>query len=213
MKMYKILSILLSYPRQEWLNHIEELSNAVSMQATVEQAAALQPFFAYLRTHDEISLQEVYVDTFDRSRHHALHLFEHLHGEDRARGQAMVDLLAEYQLRGLEPENNELPDYLPLFLEFLSSIEIQEAQNLLADAVHVIGYIAENLHKNQSVYAPVMDAVVALSPVAPEPLQAAPVRNMDEALEKFGPTAEGLEPLLSQPSVQEVQFFRNKKLG
>ncbi|PIT20490.1 nitrate reductase molybdenum cofactor assembly chaperone [Snodgrassella communis] len=213
MEMYKILSILLSYPRQEWLMHTEELSDAVNRLATAEQTAALKPFFAHLRAHDEISLQEVYVDTFDRSRSHALHLFEHLHGEDRARGQAMVDLLTEYQSRGLEPENNELPDYLPLFLEFLSSIDTQEAENLLADAVHVIGYIAENLHKSQSVYAPVMDAVVALSPVAPMPLQAAPVRNMDEALEKFGPTTEGLEPLLNQPSVQEVQFFRNKKLS
>lgn len=211
--MYKILSILLSYPRQRWLNYIDELWDAVKKQATAEQAAALQPFFVHLRAHDEISLQEVYVDTFDRSRNQALHLFEHLHGEDRARGQAMVDLLGEYQTCGLEPKNNELPDYLPLFLEFLSCIDIKDAQSFLADAVHVINYIAENLHKSRSVYTVVMDAVVALSPVTPQPLQAAPVRNMDEALEKFGFTAEGLEPLLNQPSVQEVQFFRNNKLN
>lgn len=211
--MYKILSILLSYPRQQWLSHIEELHTAVNQYAALEQSAALEPFFNHLRAYDEISLQEVYVDTFDRNRNHALHLFEHLHGEDKARGQAMVDLLAEYQAHGLEPENNELPDYLPLFLEFLSGIDSQQAQQLLADAVHVIAYIAANLHKSQSIYALVMDAVVALSPVAPQPLKAAPVRNMDEALEKFGPTAEGLEPLLNQPSVQEVQFFRQKKLS
>lgn len=206
--MYKILSILLSYPRQYWLDHVDQLHDAIRKEATPEQAAALNPFFSHLRDHDEISLQEIYVNTFDRSRNHSLHLFEHLHGEDRARGQAMVDLLAEYQARGLEPDNNELPDYLPLFLEFLSTIELEQAQNFMTDAVHVINYIAKNLHKNQSVYAEVMDAVVALSPVAAQPLQAAPVRNMDEALEKFGPTAEGLEPLLHQPSVQEVQFFR-----
>lgn len=206
--MYKILSILLSYPRQYWLDHVDQLHDAIRKEATPEQASALNPFFSHLREHDEISLQEIYVNTFDRSRNHSLHLFEHLHGEDRARGQAMVDLLAEYQARGLEPDNNELPDYLPLFLEFLSTIELEQAQNFMTDSVHVINYIAKNLHKNQSVYAEVMDAVVALSPVAAQPLQAAPVRNMDEALEKFGPTAEGLEPLLHQPSVQEVQFFR-----
>lgn len=206
--MYKILSILLSYPRQYWLDHVDQLHDVIRKEATPEQAAALNPFFSHLREHDEISLQEIYVNTFDRSRNHSLHLFEHLHGEDRARGQAMVDLLAEYQACGLEPDNNELPDYLPLFLEFLSTIELERAQNFMTDAVHVINYIAKNLHKNQSVYAEVMDAVVALSPVVAQPLQAAPVRNMDEALEKFGPTAEGLEPLLNQPSVQEVQFFR-----
>lgn len=211
--MYKILSILLSYPRQEWLDHTDELHSILADQLSAIQISVLQPFFEHLRTHDEIDLQEVYVATFDRSRKHALHMFEHLHGEDRIRGQAMVDLLAEYQKHGFEPADNELPDYLPLFLEFLSHVAEDEAQNLLADAVHVIGYIADNLHQSKSVYAPVMDAVVALSPVKPQPLQAAPVRNMDEALEKFGPTAEGLEPLLNQPSVQEVQFFRNKKFS
>ena len=211
--MFKILSILLSYPRQEWLDHTEEMYSTLSSYLSTSQIAALQPFFEYLHTHDEIELQEVYVTTFDRSRKHALHLFEHLHGEDRMRGQAMVDLLAEYQQRGYEPIENELPDYLPLFLEFLSHIQKDESENLLADAVHVIAYIADNLHQSKSVYASVMDTVVALSPVKPQPLQAAPVHNMDEALEKFGPTAEGLEPLLNQPSVQEVQFFRNKKFS
>lgn len=203
--MLKILSLLLSYPRQEWLCHLDEVQDYVNRQP--EFAASLADFFVYLRGHDEIELQEGYVTTFDRNRNHSLHLFEHLHGEDRERGQAMVDLLQEYQSHGFEPLDNELPDYLPLFLEFLASIDAPEAENYLADAVHVIAYIADNLHKNESVYAVVMDAVVRLSPVPPEPLQVAPVRDMDEALERFGPGVDGVEPLLRQSGVQPVQFF------
>ncbi len=206
--MFKILSILLSYPRSQWLGQLAEIENYIRQQHT-DFSGSLAPFLTYLREHDEIELQEQYVSTFDRGRSHSLHLFEHLHGEDRARGQAMVDLLSEYQSRGFEPKDSELPDYLPLFLEFLSNVDVAEANSLLADAVHVIAYLAENLRKDDSVYAPVMEAVVTLSPVAPEPLQAAPVRNMDEALEMFGPTPEGIEPLLS-PTVQPVQFFPQK---
>ncbi|MDF7675615.1 nitrate reductase molybdenum cofactor assembly chaperone [Neisseriaceae bacterium ESL0693] len=203
--MLKILSLLLSYPQQQWLSHLAEIEDAVA--AEPETAQKLQPLFDYLHQHDEIELQENYVATFDRNRNHALHLFEHLHGEDRARGQAMVDLLHEYQNHGFEPRENELPDYLPLFLEFLAQIDADEAKTYLADAVHVIAYIAGHLRQNQSVYAPVLEAVVALSPVAPEPLQVAPVRDMDEAMERFGTGADGVEPLLRQSSEQPVQFF------
>ena len=203
--MFKILSLLLSYPRQEWLAHLAEIQ--AFLPAESSSAEQLQTLFTYLRTHDEIELQEAYVSTFDRNRSHALHLFEHLHGEDRARGQAMVDLLNEYQNHGFEPLENELPDYLPLFLEFLAHIDQEEAKNYLADAVHVIAHIAGNLHKNNSPYAVVLDEVIKLSPLAPEPLQVAPVRDMDEALERFGTGFDGVEPLLRQRSEHTVQFF------
>lgn len=206
--MLKILSLLLCYPQQQWLSHLAEIRDYVAAEPAMMQR--LQPLLDYLQAGDEIELQENYVATFDRNRSHALHLFEHLHGEDRARGQAMVDLLQEYQNHGFEPQHNELPDYLPLLLEFLAQIELDEAKTYLADAVHVIAYIAGNLRQNNSVYAPVLDAVVSLSPVAPEPLQVAPVRDMDEALERFGPGTDGVEPLLRQSSEQPVQFFSSK---
>ena len=76
---------------------------------------------AELQTLDLYDLQERYVDLFDKTRRHSLHLFEHIHGESRDRGQAMVDLVAHYERGGLDVTANELPDYLPLFLEFLST--------------------------------------------------------------------------------------------
>ncbi len=192
--MYKILSLLLAYPSKEW---VEDLMNIESHTQLISQIEAnrLSPLFAYLTNNDLINIQENYVSTFDRNQSHSLHLFEHLYGEDKDRGQAMVDLLNEYQQVGLEPRGNELPDYLPLFLEFLSEVDEEKAKEMLGDAVHVINYIRENLAKNDSIYHMVLASVVALSPVKPEPLKVVPVRDMDEAVEMFGASAEGIEPL------------------
>jgi len=85
------------------------------------------------------------VQLFDRNPSHSLHLFEHIHGEDRARGQAMVDLIDEYRQHGFEPVADELPDYVPLFLEFLSLCDADEAARLLGDAVHVLAHVAKKL--------------------------------------------------------------------
>ena len=146
---------------------------------------------------------------FDRSRHHALYIFEHVYGEDRDRGSAMVDLLEEYRRYGYELGDDELPDYLPALLEFFSHIPADEAQKLLGDAVHVVAHLAKKLELYGSPYAALLNAVVALSPVEPQPLIEPPVRDMDEAMETFGPDNQGLEPLLKPKmgGLQTVQFY------
>ena len=148
--------------------------------------------------------------TFDRNPAHSLHLFEHIHGEDRARGQAMVDLMEEYKTHGFEMSSEELPDYVPLFLEFLSQCEPDVASPLLGDAVHVLHHVAGKLADNASPYASVLQAVVSQSPVAPEPLVTPPVRDMDEAMETFGPGVDGIEPLLkpASPATAPLNFYR-----
>ena len=151
-------------------------------------------------------MQEDYVLVFDRNRRHALYIFEHVYGEDRDRGSAMVDLLEEYRRYGFELGDDELPDYLPALLEFLSHVPSADAQELLGGAVHVIAHIAENLQSYGSPYAAVLKAAAALSPVVPQPLTEPPVRDMDEAMETFGPDWQGIEPLL-KPSVQTVRFY------
>ncbi len=211
--MLKILSILLSYPQDAWLLEVPQIQEYVEKH-NPKEAKKLKALFEHLQKEDSISLQESYVNTFDRNSSHSLHLFEHLHGEDRERGQAMVDLLNTYQAQGLEPSESELPDYLPLFLEFLSQMDQATADAMLADAVHVINYIAGNLEKNESIYLPILQILVAMSLVKPEPLQVAPVRDMDEAMEMFGPNSEGIEPLLQanqQSTVQPVQFYPSGK--
>ena len=209
---YRVLSLLLDYPEQPLIDALPELDSAL---ADVEPAlcAQLAPLFAHLGGEPSlIALQETYVGTFDRQPAHSLHLFEHLHGEDRARGQAMVDLIEEYRAHGFEPVSPELPDYLPLFLEFLSLCAADEARRLLDDAVHVVAHIGRQLASRESVYACALHALASLASVAPQPLTVPPIRDMDEALETFGPGADGVEPLLKpvMPQIAPVNFHRTR---
>lgn len=195
MNPYRLLSALLAYPSEDLQQAIEqEIIPALSVEE--QFGACLMPLLDYLTQTDLIQAQENYVVTFDRTPSHSLHLFEHLHGESRDRGQAMVNLLQEYQAQGVEPIGYELPDYLPLFLEFLSLKENEKAAELLGEAIHVVAYIGSNLRKSESAYASIFDLLIALSPVEPQELKVVPVRDMDEALEMFGPGADGVEPLL-----------------
>jgi nitrate reductase delta subunit len=121
----------------------------------------------------------------------------------------MVDLMEEYKKHGLEMQGDELPDFVPLFLEFLSQLDEEEAGRLLGDAVHVLAFIGRKLAANGSPYASVFDVLEALSPVAAEELSEPPIKDMDEALETFGPGADGVEPLLKPQASgpQPINFY------
>jgi nitrate reductase molybdenum cofactor assembly chaperone NarJ/NarW len=207
MKHYQVLSALLLYPEQALLDSLPELDDA--LLATPELRTTLQPLFDYLASEPLIALQERYVTTFDRNPSHSLHLFEHIHGESRDRGQAMVDLMEEYKKHGLDMAGDDLPDYVPLFLEFLSQLDAGKAASMLGDAVHVLAHVGRKLRANGSPYAVVFDAVQLLSPVVAEELSEPPVRDMDEALETFGPGADGVEPLLKHQinGTQPINFY------
>lgn len=196
MNHYHILSRLLLYPEPELIAHLPQLDAALA--AVPEQQALLRPLLAHLQTSALIDLQQQYVATFDRNPSHSLHLFEHIHGESRDRGQAMVDLMEEYKRHGLQMVGDDLPDFVPLFLEFLAQLDEAVSAPLLGDAVHVLAHIGRKLAANGSPYAPVFTLLERLSPVAAEMLAEPPVRDMDEALETFGPGADGVEPLLRQ---------------
>ncbi|OMZ08740.1 nitrate reductase molybdenum cofactor assembly chaperone [Burkholderia pseudomallei] len=199
MSIYPILSALLTYPEQPLLDALPEIERALDAQPGAR--AALAPLVESLRATPLIELQERYVATFDRTPSHSLHLFEHVHGESRDRGQAMVDLLDEYRRHGFEPVGNELPDYVPLFVEFLGAIagdgDGAHAAHLLGDAIDVLAALGERLARAQSPYAGAFDVLRACSPVEPRPVAEPPPRTMDEALERFGPGPDGVEPLLS----------------
>ena len=100
---------------------------------------------------------------FDRSRTLSLNLFEHIHGESRDRGGAMVDLLETYRAGGFDLAGTELPDHLPVLLEFLSTQPLEQAVATLADAGHILVALAERLRRRDSGYAPVLSALVALA--------------------------------------------------
>ncbi|WP_375592239.1 nitrate reductase molybdenum cofactor assembly chaperone [Chitiniphilus eburneus] len=206
MSLYRILSALLSYPEQELLDARDEIAAALDEHPDARDA--LQPLIAFLAQHRLIALQENYVATFDRNPAHSLHLFEHIHGESRDRGQAMVDLLEEYRRHGVEPGAAELPDHVPLFLEFLGLIDADEAETLLGDAIHVLAAIGRRLARNESPYATVFAVLCTLTDVIPQEQTDPPVRDMDEALETFGPGADGVEPLLKpQPGGTHTVHF------
>jgi len=215
MKTFKVISLLLCYPESDWLAALPELEDALAAEADFngEANVRMAPLFEQLRQTGLIALQENYVATFDRNPSHSLHLFEHIHGESRDRGSAMIDLLQEYWKHDFDASASELPDYVPLFLEFLSQLPAEEALELLGDAVHVLATIGRKLDANGSPYATAFQLLEALSPVAAQELAEPPVHDMDEAMEMFGPSMDGVEPLLKpgRPEVAVVQMPASRR--
>src|SRR5690606_25545130 len=143
----RALAALLSYPSAELQAHIGEIREALFAEAALSADALrrLQPLLAHLEREDLLDLQAEYCDLFDRSRKFSLHLFEHVHGESRERGQAMIDLGQEYVDRGYLMTSEELPDFIPVFLEFLSCQSRAEASDWLEQPAHVFAALAERL--------------------------------------------------------------------
>lgn len=166
----KILSLLLSYPGEELLKGAADLKAALEADDTAgpEVRKLLARLIDDLAGEDLYDAQERYVHLFDRSRSLSLHLFEHVHGESRDRGQAMVDLMAMYEEAGFVIDSKELPDYLPLFLEFLSTRSKEEIDDLLAQTGHITAAIGERLKKRKSVYACAFAALRLLSKAKPD---------------------------------------------
>ena len=176
---YKLLSAVLSYPTAEFQSAAQELVRALDHEKLLpaKQRAAVAALICDLAGEDLLEIQARYVDLFDRTRSLSLHLFEHVHGESRDRGQAMVSLLERYQQAGLDVAAQELPDYIPLFLEFLSTLEIAEARENLAECVHILVALGERLRKRNSDYAAVFEALAVLSQASPDKAALAELRQ------------------------------------
>jgi len=170
MKTFKILGLLLSYPKDELIENLAHIEQILKSEAILPKGhlKRITRFIDYMKHTDIYQLQEDYVSLFDRGRAHCLHLFEHIHGESRDRGQAMVNLQESYAARGFYISQGELPDYLPLFLEYLSFCPAEEAVDLIGDPINVIATIAIRLKKRESQYHIVFDAISALAKVKPD---------------------------------------------
>lgn len=168
-KTYKILSILLNYPSEETLEILDDVAPELIEEKLLDQKniAEIAELVTYLKNNSLLSLQEDYVGLFDRSRPLSLHLFEHVHGESRDRGQAMVDLLALYEEKDFEIDAKELPDFIPLFLEFLAINDVQSAAELLGEPIDIIAVIGARLQKKSSPYAAIFFALEFLSAKKP----------------------------------------------
>ncbi len=161
----KALSLLLSYPTRELQLAMPEIGAVLSSERRLTAAArrALRPLVEEISGRNIYDLEEQYVMLFDRSRTLSLNLFEHVHGESRDRGGAMVSLMETYRDGGFEPATTELPDHLPVLLEFLSTRPFVEAQETLADAAHIFEALNARLARRESGYAAVFAALLQLA--------------------------------------------------
>ena len=162
---YRALALLLRYPDAEVQALVPAAIDAIEAEALVPAPIrrALAKLADVLAGGDLYDLQERYVWLFDRTRSLSLNLYEHVHGETRERGPAMVGLIELYRSRGLDLTAGELPDHLPVFLEFLSILPDDEAASLLGEASHVLAALGQRLHKRASPYRAVFGALTALA--------------------------------------------------
>jgi nitrate reductase delta subunit len=165
MKTYRALGALLTYPTDELIAALPEIHAALAEERLVAapHLAAIDALVAHLSASDLMDLQDEYVRLFDRMRSLSLHLYEHLYGEARERGQAMVRLQTLYKFHGFTHASSELPDYLPLFAEFLSLMPDRTARTILSDAAPTIEALHQRAAKKETPYAAVFAALVSLA--------------------------------------------------
>lgn len=161
----KAISAILSYPTPELQTASDELIAALGQDDLLpaHYVSAIEPLLNEIAQGEIYEIQETYVGLFDRSRTLSLNLFEHVHGESRDRGGAMVDLLENYRSAGFEPDTTELPDHLPVLLEFLAVRPIAEGREILADAAHILEGLRARLERRESAYSAVFSALLHLS--------------------------------------------------
>jgi nitrate reductase delta subunit len=162
---FKALGALLDYPTLELQAAADEIEQALSEEHAISAAElnGVRAFIDRLRTTDIMDAQEYWIGLFDRSKRLALHLYEHNYGESRDRGQAMVNLALTYRMNGFELNAAEMPDYLPLFLEFLSVIREVHAKRYLTEAIEIIEALRIRLEERDSSYAALLTALVMLA--------------------------------------------------
>jgi nitrate reductase delta subunit len=202
MKTLKVLSALLTYPSEELQAAAPELKAVLQSEAALPgpHIAGIIDLIDDIAGRDLYDAQERYILLFDRTRSLSLHLFEHVHGESRDRGQAMVDLLKVYEEAGYSPTAGELPDFLPLFLEFASTRPPVEAIELVGQPGNVLAALRERLARRKSPYEAVFAALIALAKARLDAAQMSALRSEPD------PEPDDLEALDAAWEEEEVTF-------
>ncbi|MBP6095928.1 MAG: nitrate reductase molybdenum cofactor assembly chaperone [Methyloversatilis sp.] len=161
----RVLAHLLSYPDATLREHLGEMQTALERERALSPArlAELIALMQHLGSARTMDTEATYVELFDRGRGTALHLFEHVHGDSRDRGPAMVDLIKTYEQAGLFIKEGELPDHLTVVLEYASTQPAAEARDFLREISHILQMIFSALLKRESPYASVLAAVLDLA--------------------------------------------------
>ncbi|HZK08521.1 MAG TPA: nitrate reductase molybdenum cofactor assembly chaperone [Bacteroidales bacterium] len=170
LKTYKTLALLLSYPQEELQQFLAEAIDILNSEKLLapDEVGKVAEFVDRFSNEELLEWQAHYVQLFDFGRSTSLHLFEHVMGVSKDRGQAMVDLQELYNQNGLQMTVNELPDYLPVFLEFLSTQPASRAAELLASPIEIIARIGATLAEKKNPYHHLFSALISLSSVQPD---------------------------------------------
>ena len=174
----RVLARLLGYPDAALRAHLDEMRDALRHEAALQPArlAEVEALLDSIAQQSAIDAEADYVQLFDSGRRTSLHLFEHVHGDSRDRGPAMIDLAQTFEKAGLYLAEGEMPDHLPVVLEFASTQPPREARAFLAEMAHILNVIFSALERRRSRYASVLGALVELAGE-----QAAPVTLPEEA--------------------------------
>ena len=200
-----IMSRLLEYPDAALWQHQQEMFEALasSEKLSKEDAHALGVFLRDLVAQDPLDAQAAYSELFDRGRATSLLLFEHVHGESRDRGQAMVDLMAQYERHGLLLDSHELPDHLPLYLEYLAQLPEEEALGGLRDVAPILGLLSARLQQRESRYAVLFELLLKLANTQVDSQKVAE-KIADEARDD---TPQALDAVWEE---EQVKFFADR---
>jgi nitrate reductase delta subunit len=177
----RVLSRLLTYPDAELRSLLLEMRRVLRAERAFSEArlAELEALIDALAAAEPLDAEAAYVQLFDRGRTTSLHLFEHVHGESRERGPAMIDLAKTYEQAGLHLAPGELPDYLPVVLEFASTQPPREARAFLGEMAHLLNILFGALQQRGSGYASVLGALLELAGEKAQPVVLAPEEPLD----------------------------------
>jgi nitrate reductase delta subunit len=212
----RVLAALLRYPDAAFRAAVPELQQALRDEAALPSARLeeLCALLERLQRDDPFTVESEFVDLFDRGRGTALHLFEHVHGDSRERGPALVDLQQTYEKAGLLLADGELPDHLAVVLEFTSTQPPKEARAFLSEIAHIVRAIFSALLRRQSAYASVLAAVLELAGERAERVEIPAEPELDEAWaepEAFGGCSTAGQSKPDQP--QPIHIVRKAALG
>jgi len=179
----RVLGALLGYPQADMRGDLPEMRRILADERVLSPArlAELDALIARLTAADLLETEAGYVELFDRGRATSLHLFEHVHGDSRERGPAMIDLARTYEQSGLYLRPGELPDYLPVILEFLSTREPSEVRAFLGEIAHLLNALFNALDRRGSAYAAVPGALLELAGESVTPVKIASEPSLDES--------------------------------
>ncbi|WP_374436621.1 nitrate reductase molybdenum cofactor assembly chaperone [Inhella sp.] len=209
----RVLSALLRYPDAAFRAAVPEMQEALDREAALhlDRVLELHALLRRLQQDDPFNTEAEFVEMFDRGRSTSLHLFEHVHGDSRDRGQAMVDLTQTYERAGLLLDTSELPDHLPVVLEYASTQPPQAAREFLAEFAHILRGIFSALRRRNSGYASVLAALLELAGEQAEAVELPPEPALDDSWAEPEPFSGCSSPGQSRPAdVQPVHIIRKQ---